>query len=836
MNKVDQKIVITAVILAIITGTAIYIHETDTQTIENRLLFNVRQELEAPATAEYLGTKEYQLIDSKVTVYTWRQDDTLYEAQVDEAGNIFKSMAYQSNSTLISMTPALAETLAEQRLITETEYPPGDPFLSEPTFRYFEFDDRGPRWDVKWGLHSGNYSISNVGFSVSVFMDTGKTTIGDNDFDEITDIPKFMPPTVSKEEAEQLAVKYFSESMNYTVIESTNNHGLEISSGDIFIDEPFRLYWSIVVSGMGQIDGVPTEKRPVFMVDAYTGELLASYYISWGWDTINWKRTTYPYYGSVYPRVIDHTPHEYEFPYSVAEIMSMLSDPMSLLGSSVNESFRIDVYDEVRFEDDLCLEAISLELVDDKPVIAAYWVKAYDWVKTGTMLQIEDTRDAQNSSEVIEGVLIRLDPETGERLGQYNYSNIGSPSNTLNITREQAINITMTSPHADPEDRIIAQETLVFAEPRIIKTDWITQLYHSGDFRRLYIADVNQTTSRVYWLIRYEKNPEAHGGYTGTYLVDAETSEVALALEDHPLPDLLFRGYAPEQVKVNVSSCISFNLTITAAPTLEAQLPVSINAESMPENVTILIVEPVKQLSGEKQAVFNITVLVGEEAEPGTHNIRFEISVLGKGTSAYTRLEIKNPEPIYRVEPRKPVFRIGETIAFTIMAPEPQNGSYITISSPDGSILWVIEPFDEWVEVSDGWVVPYFEQLVDGAPMTLSDEHPIGNWTWTYRYLNTTLEGGFIVEEAGDYEFGIGVTDLSEDEGSAEEIPGLGGPLTDLSDIIQNTTDTEKEGTTQEKHTPEPIYNIRESRQIWLLVIFCIIIAVIVALRKISTG
>jgi len=37
---------------------------------------------------------------------------------------------------------------------------------------------------------------------------------------------------------------------------------------------------------------------------------------------------------------------------------------------------------------------------------------------------------------------------------------------------------------------------------------------------------------RIYWLIEYESSPEAHGGYTGTYLVDAETGQLALALED----------------------------------------------------------------------------------------------------------------------------------------------------------------------------------------------------------------------------------------------------------------------------------------------------------------
>lgn len=639
MKQVDKIILLTAVILVTITISAIYLYETDPQTIENKFLTSIKHELHAPISSEFLGAKEYQLINTTITVYTWRQNNTLYEAQLDEEDNIYRSMTYHSNSTLISMTPALAQTLAEQVLITETDYPPGNPFLSEPTFRYFEYDDRGPRWDVEWGLHSGNYTFSNVGFMVSVFMDTGKTTIADNDFDEITDIPDYKQPTISLEEAKQLAVKYFSESMNYTVIESTINHGIEISSGDVFIDEPYKLYWSIVVSGTGQIDGVPTRRSPVFMVDAYTGEFLASYYISWGWDTINWESVKHSYYGSIYPQIINHTPRDYEFPLSEEEILSMLSSLSTLLRSEGNESFPIRVYDEINFADSLTWETVIMGLFDDKPVIASYWSKAYDWVKTGTVRPIDSIQSFIKLSEILDGVFIELDPLTSRVI--YYFNNTGNPpANNLNITRKQAINIIENSPLVDPEDRIITQDSFVSAEPRVINPDWVSQLTYIGDFRRLYVADVNQTEPRVYWLIEYEKSPEVHGGFTGTYLVDAETGEITLILEDYPLPDLLFRADNPDKLVLGRGESISFNITVEAASTLEAQFPVSVTPNQIPNGVIAVIERDTLQLSNSKTAIFKVTLTASQEAETGTYFTTFKVRLLGRSTSAHFHLEI----------------------------------------------------------------------------------------------------------------------------------------------------------------------------------------------------
>lgn len=88
LNKINQTIVLTVILLATIIITAIYIHETDPRTIENRLLFNMKKELGTPDTAEYLGMRTYNISNEISTVYSWRNQTTLYEAQITPEGTI----------------------------------------------------------------------------------------------------------------------------------------------------------------------------------------------------------------------------------------------------------------------------------------------------------------------------------------------------------------------------------------------------------------------------------------------------------------------------------------------------------------------------------------------------------------------------------------------------------------------------------------------------------------------------------------------------------------------------------------------------------------------------
>ncbi len=320
--------------------------------------------------------------------------------------------------------------------------------------------------------------------------------------------------------------------------------------------------------------------------------------------------------------------------------MKQLSNHSALYRSNLNGTIRIRVYNETNISNGLSWDTIILGSYENKPVIASYWTNSYNWIKTGLINPPENIRSLINADDLIDGLFIIVDPITGELTHFYNSTRVNPPTNTLSITREQAINFTATSPITDPKNKTIAPENLRLAEPRIIKPDWVNQLAHIGDYSHLYIAEGNQTEPRIYWLIEYESYPEVHGGYTGTYLVDAETGQLALALEDQPLPDLMFRGNAPEHITLRRGETITFNITVTAAPTLEAQLPVTLTVDQIPAGVTATIHKEKKQLSNQKPAIFNVTLTASLDAPPGAHRLSFEAQLLGTRTSVYTELGI----------------------------------------------------------------------------------------------------------------------------------------------------------------------------------------------------
>ena len=88
MNRTDKIILVTAVLLATITISAIYLYETDPQTIEERKPRQIQQEIEIPETATYLGKHVYNVTDQIITVYTWKKQNTLFDAQILPNGDI----------------------------------------------------------------------------------------------------------------------------------------------------------------------------------------------------------------------------------------------------------------------------------------------------------------------------------------------------------------------------------------------------------------------------------------------------------------------------------------------------------------------------------------------------------------------------------------------------------------------------------------------------------------------------------------------------------------------------------------------------------------------------
>lgn len=184
-------------------------------------------------------------------------------------------------------------------------------------------------------------------------------------------------------------------------------------------------------------------------------------------------------------------------------------------------------------------------------------------------------------------------------------------------------------------------EALKKAEPLIIIPDWMMRLDHIGDYDHLYLTRNNVSKPRLYWLIEYVSNVGMHGGNTGRYLVDAETGELVLAVEDHPMPYLQFKVTEPEKVTLIQGESTTFNVTVSAKPTFDAVLPVTLSADQNPDGVSVSFDSENKPVSNEFPAEFKVTLRSSPETLPGTYFTVIKVSGPGFSTSAHFDLEIK---------------------------------------------------------------------------------------------------------------------------------------------------------------------------------------------------
>jgi hypothetical protein len=152
------------------------------------------------------------------------------------------------------------------------------------------------------------------------------------------------------------------------------------------------------------------------------------------------------------------------------------------------------------------------------------------------------------------------------------------------------------------------------------------------------------------------------------------------------------------------------------------------------------------------------------------------------------------------IEPRKPSFAIGQTVAFDIESSFTQHNSYIKIWTPDDELYWKTEPFvaepeDDsiWVKVGTVYRVPYYEQTAGGNVMLLEDV-PLGTWSWTwYDKGDDELDSGtFTVTEAPADILGQQITELTGDlqsltddfTGLTDDVEALSGAVTSLADSV----------------------------------------------------
>ena len=103
------------------------------------------------------------------------------------------------------------------------------------------------------------------------------------------------------------------------------------------------------------------------------------------------------------------------------------------------------------------------------------------------------------------------------------------------------------------------------------------------------------------------------------------------------------------------------------------------------------------------------------------------------------------------VEARKEDFHIGDTVAFDVESEIPLYGSYFTVFDNEGLLVWEGDPLSNWVEIQDFWVPPYYGQTAYLDPMIITEDYPLGNWTWAYYFGDyIEIDGWFMVNEALD--------------------------------------------------------------------------------------
>jgi hypothetical protein len=149
----------------------------------------------------------------------------------------------------------------------------------------------------------------------------------------------------------------------------------------------------------------------------------------------------------------------------------------------------------------------------------------------------------------------------------------------------------------------------------------------------------------------------------------------------------------------------------------------------------------------------------------------------GEGMFAQYSFEIV--DGTVEINPRKSVFRVGETVSFSIDSSFSQPDSYIKIWYPSGELAWKTDLFvaDDWIEVGTLMRLPYFSQLANGNPMMLLDDAPLGTYSWSW-YDNEDEE----VDE-GTFQVEAAAADLI-----GEQVADLNNQITDLADQLTDVT------------------------------------------------
>jgi hypothetical protein len=168
----------------------------------------------------------------------------------------------------------------------------------------------------------------------------------------------------------------------------------------------------------------------------------------------------------------------------------------------------------------------------------------------------------------------------------------------------------------------------------------------------------------------------------------------------------------------------------------------------------------------------------------------------------YAQYTFEIVDKTVEIEPRKPTFRIGETVSFDVISTFILEDSYVEVMTPDGELYWKTEPFakGDWIKEGTEQIYPYFNQIAKGNLMTLLDDAPTGDWSWVwYDVEDEELDSGaFSVEESTEAMLGDKITDLNNQigelqnsvSGVTEEFDSVRDEISAVAAIAQAAADS----------------------------------------------
>jgi hypothetical protein len=195
------------------------------------------------------------------------------------------------------------------------------------------------------------------------------------------------------------------------------------------------------------------------------------------------------------------------------------------------------------------------------------------------------------------------------------------------------------------------------------------------------------------------------------------------------------------------------------------------------------------------------------------------------GKGLWAELTFNIVDKTVSIEPRKSVFRIGDTVAFNVESSFILEDSYIKIYDPTGELYWVTNTFgsDLWVSLELTKIVPFYSQTAGGNPMLLLDDAPLGTYTWEWYDWGDDEEaknddddlldeGSFTVDAAAADVIGEQVADLANDVSAlADQLSDVTSEFDDVRDDIANVAAVAQQAVSAAQQAAEAVQTVAQT-------------------------